>query len=139
MTRRLPALLLLAVALGSIAAAQAAGSLPGVVSSCVTTRSPQVRPRSIVLACGDGNLYLAGLTWSGWTARSATGAGLAHVNDCNPYCAAGHFHTYPVTVRLSRPATCRTGKRPQFTRLVYRYAGTKPAGARSSLYTYPCR
>ncbi len=101
-------------------------------------KNAKVRPKSIVIACGDGNFFLTGLTWSGWTAQSATGAGLAHLNDCTPFCAAGHFHTYRITVRLSRPVTCRAGQRPRFTRLAYRYPTTKPAHARAGTVPFPC-
>jgi len=66
-----------------------------------------VRPHSIVVACGDGNLYLTGITWRTWAAASAAGSATLHQNDCTPYCAAGHFHTYPATVSLSHPKPCK--------------------------------
>src|SRR6266446_6601458 len=59
---------------------------------------PQVRPGDFTLACGDGNDYLTGLSWTSWTAGLASATGVQEENDCIPYCAAGHFHGYPVDV-----------------------------------------
>src|ERR1700736_6495237 len=61
---------------------------------------PQVRPGSFTLACADGNDYLSGLSWTSWTPRLASGYGTQVIDDCLPYCAAGHFHSYPVLVVL---------------------------------------
>jgi hypothetical protein len=60
------------------------------------------RPRR-VNASVDGSLYVTGMRWAAWDARTAVGTGVAHVNDCKPNCAAGHYTTYRVTVRLSQP------------------------------------
>ncbi len=86
----------------------------------------QVRPRSILVACGDGNFFLTGLSWSHWNARRADGAGTGHQNDCTPDCARGHFHLYRVAVRLFRPVTCKNGQR-EFTRFSWSFVGNKPA------------
>jgi hypothetical protein len=51
----------------------------------------------------DGSLYVRQVHWTVWTDRRAVGHGVAHVNDCRPDCADGHYATYPVTVRLTRP------------------------------------
>ena len=59
---------------------------------------PQARPGSYTLACGDGNSYLTRLSWMSWTPRLASATGVQEQNDCIPYCAAGHFHGYPVDV-----------------------------------------
>jgi len=61
-----------------------------------------VRPRSIVIACADG-------------------AGTGHQNDCTPYCAARHFHAYPLAVRLDRVARCGSRKELQFIRLTWTF------------------
>src|SRR4051812_7134050 len=60
------------------------------------TGKPQVRPGDFVLACGDGNNVLTSLRWSQWQPRAAVADGRDMVNDCRPYCAAGHFHSYRV-------------------------------------------
>ena len=59
-----------------------------------------VRPARYTLACADGNDYLTGLAWTSWGPGLASATGAEHVNDCIPYCAAGHFHSYPVNVVL---------------------------------------
>lgn len=85
-----------------------------------------VRPESIVVACADGNFWLGSLRWKSWTATGASAVGTAHANDCKPFCAAGHFHAYPVIVQLARPKRC-SGKL-ELTRLSWRYPGRRPAG-----------
>jgi len=97
-----------------------------------------VAPRELTLACGDGNFWVGGLRWRGWGRAIATAVGAAHANDCKPYCAAGHFHTYPVAVTASRPATCLGGRR-QYTRLSLRYAaGRSPGVGPTETESFPC-
>ncbi|MFG2629603.1 hypothetical protein [Streptomyces sp. NPDC048473] len=50
------------------------------------------------------------------------------MNDCQPFCAAGRFHSYPVIVRLDRPESWK--KHPElkhFTRLQLTYTGGRPS------------
>jgi hypothetical protein len=77
-------------------------------------------PKTWTLACGDGNYWLSGLRWRNWGSPRATAGGVAHQNDCKPYCAAGHFHTYAVAVAVS--GTLRCGTRRQYAKLVVDYA-----------------
>lgn len=105
-------------------AARGAGTLPS-FTPCVPVK-PAIRPAEVVIACGDGNFYVSKLEWSRWTATGASAAGTAHVNDCKPYCAAGHFHAYAISLRLTRPRTCAHGRR-EFTRFTYRFPASKPA------------
>jgi hypothetical protein len=77
---------------------------------------PRTRPASLVLACGDGNLYADHLRWSRWTATDAVATGVGHRNTCTPSCAAGRFRAFPIRIRLSRPVTCVTGRR-EFARV----------------------
>ena len=51
----------------------------------------------------DGSLYVGAMRWTVWDDRRAVGDGIAHVNDCTPDCADGHYATYRVTVRLAQP------------------------------------
>ena len=91
----------------------------------------------IVVACGDGNFWFAALRWQTWTATGASATATAHLNDCTPNCAAGRFHTYPATVRLSAPKTCK-GKH-ELTRISWRFTAAKPAGVdRTGTDTYRC-
>ncbi|MGW7362322.1 hypothetical protein ACWGI8_02590 [Streptomyces sp. NPDC054841] len=84
-----------------------------------------------MIACGDGNNGLTALKWSKWGETTATGSGLNYVNDCIPYCAAGKFHSYPVSVRLELPE--RWDKHPEqlrFTQLHIEFTtDSKPANA----------
>jgi hypothetical protein len=96
-----------------------------------------IRPGSLLVACGDGNFYFTGVEWSTWRATSATATAIAHQNDCKPYCAAGHFHTYRAAVTLSKPRACKG--RTVFLHVGWRFLGTKPAGvARSDGLDFPC-
>jgi hypothetical protein len=91
-----------------------------------------------MFACGDGNFYATSLHWSRWSATSAVASGIGHQNDCTPNCAAGHFHTYPVTVRLSRPVQCVHG-RIEFSRLGWIFTATRPAHiTRAGSEVLPC-
>jgi hypothetical protein len=87
----------------------------------------QVRPGSFTLSCADGNDYLSHLSWSSWTASSASGTGTEMVNDCQPYCAAGKFHSYPVGVSFWRSVATpgRPGQR-YFSRVTLRFPGARP-------------
>ncbi|MFJ9822751.1 hypothetical protein ACIRSU_00020 [Streptomyces sp. NPDC101160] len=120
---------LLALPLSPGAATAVPRSAPAadvVVVDCFT--KPQVRPADFLLACGDGNNRLTGLHWTSWGPRSATGTGTDLVNDCVPYCAAGTFRSYPVTVTLSRPEPWpREAGVLHFTRLRLAYTGAAPA------------
>jgi hypothetical protein len=51
----------------------------------------------------DGALYVRPVHWRVWTNHRAVGDGLAHVNDCVPDCADGHYTTHRVTVYLTQP------------------------------------
>jgi hypothetical protein len=101
--------------------------------------TPAYKPRTIVIACGDGNFYLTGLGWRRWNTAVARARGVAHANDCIPYCAAGHFHTYAVRVALSRRRLCRNVSRYVYTRLDYRYLGAGPPGSSpTGAVRFPC-
>jgi hypothetical protein len=78
-----------------------------------------------MVACGDGNFYLTRLNWSRWAETAAWARGIGHLNDCQPNCAEGHFHSYPVSAHLSRPEVCEHQIR-EFTRMTVLYLGRKP-------------
>jgi hypothetical protein len=133
---------LLALGLAGVATARGA-RVPGFLgcrSFFAHSPVPLVRLRSIVLACGDGNFYVTGLRWTRWDAARADGVGTGHENDCTPYCAAGHFHTYRVAVRLDRPRVCGARRAREFTRVSWAFTARKPRGApRSGSETFRCR
>lgn len=89
----------------------------------------QTHPSRYLLACGDGNNYLVSLHWSQWGTTTARAVGTDVANDCVPYCAAGHFHDYPVVISLDevQPWVGHPGVE-RFTRLTAEYPGARPAG-----------
>ena len=81
------------------AARHARAVAPPVVFDC---SQGEVRPRSFILTCADGNDYLTMLSWSVWSATFASGTGTQTINDCAPNCTDGQFHSYPVDFVLWR-------------------------------------
>jgi hypothetical protein len=47
------------------------------------------------------------------------------VNDCVPYCAVGHFHSYPVNVVLWGSKAAGPG-RQRYTKITELYPGVHP-------------
>ncbi|MGW1002671.1 hypothetical protein [Streptomyces sp. NPDC002520] len=106
-----------------------------VLVDCTWAR--HVRPTDFILACGDGNSVLTQLNWTQWTDQSAVAEGMNAVNDCKPYCAAGKFHSYPVTVRLERPEPWKKDPNvTHFTQMSLTYSGARPDGF-TQVMTYP--
>ena len=106
-----------------------------VLVDCLWNRD--VRPADFILACGDGNSRLLRLHWSQWGPEAATAVGVNAVNDCKPYCAAGTFRLYRVTVRLDHPQPWK--KHPdvqRYNRITLTYAGARPDGFKQVM-TYP--
>lgn len=64
--------------------------------------SPDVKPVSITLTCGDGGMYVDKIKWSRWDSKGAQGIGIYNVNDCDPDCADGTMCAAKVKVNLSR-------------------------------------
>ena len=104
----------------------ASSVLPGVVADC-TTAPPHgltARPTEIVISCADDGLGVGHLTWSSWTASSATGQGSLWMNLCKPDCADGTFAYYPVKTALSHVKDSSDG--PWFGVLTITFEGTRP-------------
>jgi hypothetical protein len=97
---------------------------------------PQVRPSNYLIACGDGNNGLVSLRWTQWGPTSAVARGLDLVNDCQPYCAEGRFHSYPVTVRLDRVKPWQGHPKQQYTELHLSYTANTPPHTPRQV-TYP--
>ncbi|MGC9379849.1 hypothetical protein [Streptomyces sp. MH13] len=98
---------------------------------------PEVRPEAFLLACGDGNSRLVSLHWVRWDTNAAVGRGTNAINDCDPYCAAGTFHSYPVTVRLDQPRPWEKDPGEQhYTRITLTYTDGRPDGF-PRVVTYP--
>jgi hypothetical protein len=105
--------------------------VPSVLDRCnQPTAGPVVEPSTIVLACGDGNALLTHLSWSSWTATTATGSGYYTHNTCTPNCALGTFVSVPASVRLSYPIQTRVGK--EFASISYTFANPSAPGGSST-------
>jgi hypothetical protein len=87
------------------------------------------KPKKIVIACGDGGIWLSKLRWSSWNATGATGAGTYNQNNCTPNCVNGHINSAPVKVTLSKPKMCPSQSHPAFKQATLTYTGTRPKGA----------
>lgn len=112
--------------LGIVGAATASAGAR-VVGDC---KHSQIKPTQIVVYCGDANGAFLNLRWSSFGGSTARGEGTWSVNDCNPNCAAGHVHGYPVTVTLSQARKCPDGKKDyRVATARYSSATRRPAGA----------
>ncbi len=123
---RVAAAAALAFALALAGAASGASTSTPVYRNC---GKRVIRPRSIIVTCADAGYQLRSLKWKSWGGRTAVATGLAWVNDCKPYCAAGRFHSYRVLVRLDHPQPWK--KHPQrqhYTRMVLVFPDGRPDG-----------
>jgi len=80
------ALASVAVMAGSVALSArfaAAQASPPRVESCLGM-TPQVEPKSMVIACGDGSVYAIHLAWRSWGSQIAKATGLVAANPTAP-------------------------------------------------------
>ncbi len=119
-----------ALALGVTAASTGAAAVTKVPRDC---KHETFKPKGILIACGDGSLYMTGMHWSSWGRKSASGVGTAHLNDCIPFCAAGHFHKYKARIKLTSAHYCRKEKTTQFRRLRLTWVHGTPANTPSKI------
>jgi hypothetical protein len=129
MVKRFLVIPLVVVAVMGITAVAQAASLPS-YEGATQYSGLQVRPSTIWLS-GDGSSEIGGSTglrsnihWTSWTAANAYGYGMQWLNDCIPYCAAGHFHGWQVSLHAYRPAWVHGTK--VFTRLTVTYPDGRP-------------
>jgi len=102
---------------------------------------PVVRPASVTLACGDGNFYVQNLKWTGWGESFAAAQGTGRVNDCEPNCAGGQFHNYPVLLVAEGKQRCPNGQ-PAYAQVVYAFVGRSPYNSGSvedATIRFPCK
>jgi hypothetical protein len=124
-------------------------SVQTVVFDCPGQR-PLVEPKTFIITCADANTYLGKLSWTSWTPGLASAAGTLRENDCTPYCAAGHFHSYPAIVIFwgnsavknhpgehcyTRMTVILTGSRPRYYDYLTHKWVTAPATTTSTLRT----
>ena len=97
-------------ALAPTRASAAATITPALPRLLTCDNTAVLRPRRYVFACGDGNAYVKDVRWTAWTGSAALATATWVQNDCTPYCAAGHFHSYPVRLRFDRPKRTSLGE-----------------------------
>lgn len=88
----------------------------------------QVRPRSIVLACGDGAAVAVDLVWTVWTRTHAMATGIVSQDNCDTGCGTGQFISYPASLVLSERVVVKG--RDFFARLTITYNNKSPFGHR---------
>ncbi len=98
----------------------------------------EVRPASVVLACGDGGVYATGVRWSNWGSPFATATATMHANDCTPNCAQGHFHTYAAYLAVSGRQNCHGRLSYQRIAYVARTRGIPTVHSRLDWFESPC-
>jgi hypothetical protein len=124
-------------------------SVPGVIDCGKSLSRLDVRPTSLMLVCSDGTAGLQDLTWSHWghnittggpgqtvPSATATGTGEFFLNDCNPNCAQGRDHTFPVQVTLSVVYSSPYGG-TYFGQASLRWPGNRPSAGTKSTYILP--
>ncbi len=107
------------VASGAIAQRSSAMALPNCIGK------PEVKPNEVVIACADGGVVAQHLRWTGWGQSFAAALGTMSVNDCKPYCAAGHFHRYRIILVATGMQNCPNGA-PAYRSVTFAYIGKGP-------------
>ncbi|HUY11653.1 MAG TPA: hypothetical protein VMV73_05270 [Candidatus Dormibacteraeota bacterium] len=125
---------LIGSAQASAATAAPAISLPNCVGKAI------VKPSSVILTCADAGLSVSHISWTGWGSAFAAGLGVASVNDCKPYCAAGHFHNFRVVLIAGGRQRCPDG-RAAYAKVTYAWIGRAPYshGDPDPVVPFPCR
>jgi hypothetical protein len=114
--------------LGTPALALATTAKDRVVGNCTQSQSA---PKTIVLACADGNALVIDVHWSNFGGAKASGSGTYSVNGCNPNCVAGKFKNYKVKLVASQAKPC--GKVDDYRALALTFLATPPPSMRSPL------
>lgn len=122
LNKLLLASLALAAAIVAVGAIAAFAASPLKINNCVKASS---RPKSLTLACGDGNTVLKGLKWSSFGGATAQAKGTFTINLCEPNCAEGKAASFPVTVKASDPRKCKGGLRV-YNKVTLEFKGTAP-------------
>jgi hypothetical protein len=123
-----------------------------VVFDCPGQAKALVEPRNFILTCADANSVLGKLSWTSWTPGVASATGVLEENDCTPYCAAGHFHSFPALVILwgdtavknhpgehcyAKMTIILTGTRPRYYDYLTHKWVTAPVTQTTALLTLP--
>lgn len=103
---------------------------------------PQYKPRTILIACGTGQTLVRSIHWRQWGGGRARGSGKFLIDDCQPDCASGTFHSYPSEVTLSRRRFCRSTGRWQYRHLSVQVSvadAADPLPPRDIQQSVPCK
>lgn len=122
------------VVLGGFAVAPTASAATGdtVVVNCLG--KGVVKPKQIVLACADDQIFVYKITWKSWKANEAKGSGTLVWNTCLPKtCAAGIVQKYQVNVKLGRVAS--GPGIDAFSGMTLSFPNGGPAAAETATYT----
>jgi hypothetical protein len=134
------------------AAVSAATASQLVVFDCPGQAKALVKPRNFILTCADANSVLGKLSWTSWTPGVASATGVLAENDCTPYCAVGHFHSFPAVVILwgdtavenhpgehcyAKMTIILTGTRPRYYDYLTHKWVTTPVTQTTALITSP--
>ncbi len=118
---------IVAVALVAVVGAGASATSTIKITNCTSASS---RPKTVTLACGDGNTLLTGLRWSSFGGASALAIGTLQTNTCKPNCASGKVVRYPVAARASGTRTCKAGLRV-YDKVTLRFTRRAPSSVGS--------
>lgn len=128
-----------------LAAPAALGSRPGPAEAQPAAHASRIvlatekcrygirRPKFVILACGDGGMWLNDLRWRRWGGPVAVGSGIYGHNLCEPSCATGGSQEVAATVRFYRRREC-----PDRTHLYYRRVTVIEAGGARHRWGIPC-
>jgi hypothetical protein len=127
--------LLAAALLVAAFAMSASAAAPLKIINCYTAAS---RPKTLTLACGDGDTALKAMRWSSFGGATAAGKGTYVTNTCEPNCAEGKIISFPVTVKASGAKKCKHGLRV-YGKLVLTFTGSKkPPSGTERTWTFIC-
>ncbi|MCU1643075.1 MAG: hypothetical protein JWN03_3350 [Nocardia sp.] len=92
----------IAVVAAALAPAVVHAAVPDpVVNDCASYPAQSVtRPANLLLACGDGGLWVKNIAWSSWGPDTAEGDGIEYRRVCVPDCATGGVSTGPTHITL---------------------------------------
>lgn len=94
-----------------------------------------VRPRSLLLACGDGNAEAVELVWEDWGAPTATARGVIRSLVCDPSCAESReTRDAPGVVVVSQPESCPDGLMSYGLLIYYEYGATAEERVQMNLF-----
>lgn len=94
----------------------------------------QVKPKEIILACGDGNTFVSNIKWIKWNNNTASGTGTLSWNTCLPQtCAGGIVQKYKAKIILGGLASA-PGETDVFSEMTLTFTQGGPGMLDSGTY-----